>query len=507
MKNLKIALIHLNIRYKEPERNREELLKQAKDAAARGSGIIVAPEMSTSGYSFESREDIAPFVESPDGPTISAMSDLARETGVYICAGLPLKDDDSGIYYNSAAILNPGGELVLQYNKVTAEARWACPGDPSRDNTFMTPWGRVGVLICSDSYYSLASRITALRGADLILIPANWPPSGLDPVELWRARALENGVFVAGCNRTGKDLKMDCANASSCVADPAGRLLFQGGGEDGAIFEVELPLDRNERLSGVVRLERMADRRPEEYHDCYLNLRLIRDLTSWFNLPEPGPLEIVCPTPNPHEHPVDALDCAMNENEPSANKRFIIPPADSYSDRAVERMIDIAKRRKAGVLLCREQANGVSNFIFSSDGDFLNEIVDSSYMNNGRRFPVIDFGPARIAVLPADELLNPEKILICSKAGCDLTVAYGLTLSPEARLLAGARTLENVAVAMSARDGAGVWMFPDGHQRWTETLSGPGETCRYTLDTLRTREKRFNDQVDFKTLLMNGKAG
>jgi predicted amidohydrolase len=83
-------------------------------------------------------------------------------------------------------------------------------------------------------------RITALRGADLLLIPANWPPSGLDPVELWRARAIENGFFVAGCNRTGIDLKMDCRPGNPASIPPGGQLLREKS-ETSRIFEVKRP--------------------------------------------------------------------------------------------------------------------------------------------------------------------------------------------------------------------------------------------------------------------------
>lgn len=85
----------------------------------------------------------------------------------------------------------------------------------------------MGVLICSDTYNGLMPRITALRGADLLLVPANWPPTGLNPRVLWRVRAMENGIFLAACNRTGIDRIMDCRQALSCVSDPQGHLLLE----------------------------------------------------------------------------------------------------------------------------------------------------------------------------------------------------------------------------------------------------------------------------------------
>ena len=188
MPSLKLALLHSAAAHKQTDANRAQLLALFRRACDAGAQLIAAPEMAVSGYSFNSRRDIAPYVETGDGPTLTALAQLTREYGVYACIGLAERDPRTSIFYNSAFALDPQGEVVCRYRKINAEHRWACPGNPLADNTFATPWGRVGLLICSDSYHSLMPRITALRGADLLLIPANWPPTGLDPREIWRAR-------------------------------------------------------------------------------------------------------------------------------------------------------------------------------------------------------------------------------------------------------------------------------------------------------------------------------
>ncbi|RKO66585.1 nitrilase-related carbon-nitrogen hydrolase [Desulfofundulus salinus] len=72
--------------------------------------IIVNPELATTGYAFESRRDISPFVETVPGPTTELFGALARRYGVYICLGLPEVDLKSGIYYNTAVHLEEGRE-------------------------------------------------------------------------------------------------------------------------------------------------------------------------------------------------------------------------------------------------------------------------------------------------------------------------------------------------------------------------------------------------------------
>ncbi len=496
MKTLRIALIHLNIRHKEPDRNREELLALIRKAAHGGARIILAPEMVLSGYSFESRDDISPFVEARNGPTVSALSALASSLDVYICVGLALKEEGTGIFFNSAVTLDPEGQVVLQYNKINGEARWACPGDPMQDNTFTTPWGRVGVLICSDSYHSLMPRLTALRGADLLLIPANWPPSGLNPVELWGARAIENGFYVAGCNRTGRDLSMDCRASESCLYAPDGRLLFRGNSELSQIFQVELPLNASGCLENGHRRKRLAQRRPDEYHDIYLNLRQIRDLTALHGLPAPGRLEISCLTPQSPEHPADALSRLLASAAFPSKTLFLLPPFP-YEEAAITAIEATAKQHGVDVLTRWIISERKSQIFFTAE-----DLTSPGY----GVCPEFRYGPARIACPPFDGLAHPELFLAAAKRGSDLAVVLGENLSPETNLLAGARTIENLAVALCTPDGGGVWMYPEGHGRWEEVLAGPGELCRYTLDTSRTRQKRFQDSLDFTLLLNNASS-
>ena len=157
------------------------------------------------------------------------MGKLAKKYGVYLGITFPERDEATEIYYNSAFVLDPKGRLVCKYRKVESEKRWTRPGGALQKGYFDTPWGRMGVLICADSHNSLMSRTMALKGVDFLWVPANWPPMfGLDPKLIWRGRALENGVFLAACNRTGKDRVMDCRRSASYVFDPQGKeALFQ----------------------------------------------------------------------------------------------------------------------------------------------------------------------------------------------------------------------------------------------------------------------------------------
>ena len=86
-------------------------------------------ELGISGYSFESFDEIAPHAEPDNGPTMTGLQAIAKKYGAFICLGFAEKDKNTGVFYNSALVIDPAGKIVCRYNRVNAEARWACP-DP-----------------------------------------------------------------------------------------------------------------------------------------------------------------------------------------------------------------------------------------------------------------------------------------------------------------------------------------------------------------------------------------
>ncbi len=253
---MRLALLHLPIVHGDAGANRRHLLEQAECAADGGANLVLAPEMALSGYSFESPEEVARVAEPDDGPLARGMAAFTQRRSCYFCAGLPMRDPANGLFYNTALVYGPNGACVCRYRKVSNERAWASPGAPDQAAFFDTPWGRVGVLICSDTYYNILPRLQALRGVQLLLTPANWPPSqgqqgesGLDPLALWSLRAREHGFVLAACNRTGLDRKMDCRAATSAVFAADGMVLSQCRGTDSIILFCDLQVaQRRETL-------------------------------------------------------------------------------------------------------------------------------------------------------------------------------------------------------------------------------------------------------------------
>jgi predicted amidohydrolase len=231
---------------------------QAREA---GSDLLVLPELWLHGYDLErAHEWAAPLGE--DG--FAHMAALAQEFELYL-VGTLLERHVGGIS-NTAALYGPDGLLVGSYRKIhlfrlMGEHRYLVPGE--RVVLFATPWGPTGVAICYDLRFPELLRTMALAGATLTVVPAQWPEVRLEAwLTLARARAIENELFIAACNRVGEQ-KSSVFPGRSCIVDPLGKVLAEGDKRE-QLVTVQIDL----RQIGSARryLPIYDDRRPETYH-------------------------------------------------------------------------------------------------------------------------------------------------------------------------------------------------------------------------------------------------
>ncbi len=253
------------------------LLAMTEEAARAGARLIVHPEMATTSYCWASRTEVAPYVEPIPGPTTERFGELARRYDCYIVAGLAEVVPATGIFYNSAALIGPGG-VVGVYRKThpyIAEPKWAKDGDLGLP-VFETPLGRIGIAICMDAIFPETTRIPALRGADVICFPTNWL-GGKCPSATWIARAFENGVYFVAANRYGLERGIQFSGGS-CIVDPDGEVLASRDTGDGIVYaNVEPARARVKRLASGGEEDKLADRRPDAYGNLTLNTYLWRN--------------------------------------------------------------------------------------------------------------------------------------------------------------------------------------------------------------------------------------
>ena len=509
--------------------------------------------MGLSGYSFDSAEEIRPHALTLSSEPVRALSEIAREFKVYISLGLALENRDTGILTNSALILGPDGEPLLTYDKINAEARWACPGNPCQDNVFSTPWGKVGVLICSDSYHGLLVRQTALRGADLVLVSANWPLVGLNPKEIWSMRARENGIYLAACNRTGVDRTMECHTAPSGLFSPDGTPVICRTHPDSTILGVEIPLQNGRIISK--RKEVLARRTPRHYTPIYLDTRYATNnaqiLTDWHGMNPPGRVMVTAFTGVPDltgepltceavrhalslylDRQIEAVRHALslylnrqiNSSKDSEVPKFflMIFPVIKGDDKEMDGLLEWLEQEfpDTGPALClgRITDSGLQEIIFAGPGQrSVRHRRDTKGSGPGPEgMTIIDSGPLRLGLCLPDALLHPETGIAHAKLGCDLLVSAVDTLSPLDRLVMAGRCTDTLAVAVAGTNTAFICAPPKNHERFAEALAhrtdpksesestGPDTApcqARMILDTGEIRKKNHQNRIDYHTLL------
>ena len=248
------------------DENRAMALAAITGAAADGADVIILPELTSSGYMFESADEAAALAIGADDPLLEQWGQAGG--GAVVIAGFCERGADGNIY-NSAAVTGPDGVIGI-YRKVhlwDREKLWFTPGDaPPR--VFDTPAGRIGVLVCYDLEFPEMPRTLALAGAELIAVPTNWPlmerPEGEHAPEVMvgMGAARVNRVAIACADRTGTERGQDW-NAGTSIIDQDGWVRAAQPGIGPAAAELDLTRSRDKRYTGLA--DAFADRRPDLY--------------------------------------------------------------------------------------------------------------------------------------------------------------------------------------------------------------------------------------------------
>ncbi|MCL1874446.1 MAG: carbon-nitrogen family hydrolase [Clostridiales bacterium] len=260
---MKAAVIQFDVRPGEVAANRDKALGYLEEAAAQGAQVALLPELWNCGYDLPNLSSLA---ENLRGESINLVQKLAVRHKIYVFAGTIAERKD-GHYYNTQAVINNKGEIIAKYRKVhlfnprLGEGKYFHSGD--KWALAHTPWGPVGLATCYDLRFPEFSRNLALRGAEMLVFPAQWPGIRLDEWRiLCQARAVENQCFVLAANRTGTDMLEGgefVYEGGSLIVAPNGHILADAGDREG-VFPAELDWGLLQAIRQ--RNNVFADRRP-----------------------------------------------------------------------------------------------------------------------------------------------------------------------------------------------------------------------------------------------------
>src|ERR1700760_1000824 len=176
MSKVQVGIVQMSCTANKHE-NLQKAINKVKEAAQKGAQIVCLQELFTSLYFCDVEDhDNFQLAEAIPGPSTDELSKVAAELGVVIVASL-FEKRAQGLYHNTTAVIDAGGAYLGKYRKMHIpddpgfyEKFYFTPGDLGY-KVFKTKFATVGVLICWDQWYPEASRLTALKGAEIIFYP------------------------------------------------------------------------------------------------------------------------------------------------------------------------------------------------------------------------------------------------------------------------------------------------------------------------------------------------
>lgn len=256
-----ISLAQMDIVLGQPEANFAKAWELTIEAKRRDSDIVVLPELWSTGYDLE---NAAKHATGFNEGLFARIAQLAREEAIHITGSL-LMSHDGRHFYNTAPLLSPTGQLLGHYSKIhlfrpMEEHQYLTPGREMP--VFDLPWGKSALAICYDLRFPELFRKYALAGTMIVFVMAEWPYPRLDHWQtLLKARAIENQMFIAACNRVGES-KGERFCGHSAIYDPWGNIVVEAGDAE-VLLTAQVDLGTMEKVRAQIPI--FADRRAELY--------------------------------------------------------------------------------------------------------------------------------------------------------------------------------------------------------------------------------------------------
>ena len=222
--------------------NLRRMEKLAESAAENGADLILFPE-----HADFLGKPMLPHAEPDDGMLAESLSRIASKYRLYLHCGSIPEYNPAGRPYNTSLFFDRTGKLVAKYRKLHLFEVDISDGPSVNESDLIeagneivvadTDFGRIGFAICYDLRFPELFHALADKGAELILLPADFTATtGRDHWEvLLRARAIETACYVAAADQIGH--KPDFTSyGHSMIIDPWGRILAEKKDREGLIY-------------------------------------------------------------------------------------------------------------------------------------------------------------------------------------------------------------------------------------------------------------------------------
>lgn len=240
--------------WESPKQSLDTAEKILCEAVAAGAELVAFPEQFAAGWDPASAQNI----ETPDGPTVTGLRDLARKYRVALIGSF--RESFAPRPRNTAVAIGKDGSILAVYSKIHLFS----PGGEDTHYTAGTSLAtftlkeiRFGLAICYDLRFPDLFGLYREHDVHAVIVPAAWPKNRLRHWELFiQSRAAENQCYIAGVNTTGKN-PVDCYAGNSVTADPKGTIIARAGeGRELLFYDIDPEVVEQTRRSFPVYTDR-----------------------------------------------------------------------------------------------------------------------------------------------------------------------------------------------------------------------------------------------------------
>jgi len=460
--SFKAAAIAFDPAWGDFDGNVARMIVGIESVAKQGIGLAVLPEIATIGYIFDDFAMIQPYLDTVPGRATAAIETVTRRHHLYVVVGIGEIDPNSGLGYNTAALVGPDG-YIGKYRKHglnSLDQRWASVGDLGFP-VFDTELGRLTILICYDNTYWQYARLAALHGVDVIawvsasarVMPGT--PAGLSKgdhstVANVQYLSFHSGAFVVAVSRNGIEENPITKqrlyyNGGSSIWDPEGRKLAQAPViapqelSSGVHGVITAEIDAAE--SARVRAALLELRRPELYGvlavhraptdpAATITRRDVQFVVEGGDPDKPAESTTWSPPPKGGLAVLPAL-FRYGPNRSADHYRRMAEPQDGPSEKELS---VLAKKGQGYIAGSYPELSGDAVFHTIALAGPAGEIVaryrathldagDASWATAGDKFIVIPTPIGRVALALGQELAVPEVFGVYSAERADLVAA------------------------------------------------------------------------------------
>lgn len=267
MQDIRIAAICCRCPVGQIEYNLQQTIHWTRKALKEGANLVCFPELNITGYF--NHEEMATIALPSSSSIFERLSNLAKETGLTILAGMAEHNPD-GRPYAGHCVIWPDGRRQMYRKLYLApnEQPYFTPG--KMIPVFDAPQTKFGIQLCYDGHFPELSTVMTAEGAQIIFLPHASPRNDASTKHnSWMrhlpARAYDNSIFIVACNQWGSNGKGLHFPGNALILDPSGKIHKKRLSDKAGMLTATLKAADLESVRNHPMRHFFPNRRPELY--------------------------------------------------------------------------------------------------------------------------------------------------------------------------------------------------------------------------------------------------